>query len=166
MNFHLVWWLPRKVQNYTVKLLNTVHGATPPSPRQPCILFSLSIDCNSCNPQDKRGNAQHTTFSCAPHKTLTSQLGFPPEFRVTVYVRKWSGNFFHFHYGKGSGNPERFFSRKPEISGTLFRNSGSLRNSGTFRKFPECSGISFRKIGPEIFGTIGTRIKLKPLRLM
>ena len=33
-------------------------------------------------------------------------IGFPPEFRVTVYVRKWSGNFFHFHYGKGSGKPE------------------------------------------------------------
>ena len=69
--------------------------------------------------------------------------------------------------------PERFYFRKPEISGTLFRNSGSLRNSGTLRnvwKFPECSGISFRKfsgkIVPEISGTIGTRIKLKPLRLM
>ena len=76
--------------------------------------------------------------------------------------------------------PERFFPRKPEISGTLFRNSGSLRNSGTFRKFPEHYGtfrkfperygISFRKfsgkIVPEISGTIGTRIKLKPLRLM
>ena len=66
--------------------------------------------------------------------------------------------------------PERFFFRKPEISGTLFRNSGSLRNSGTFRKFPERYGISFRKfsgkIVPEISGTIGTRIKLKPLRLM
>ena len=36
--------------------------------------------------------------------------------------------------------PERFFFRKPEISGTLFRNSGSLRNSGTFRKFPERYG--------------------------
>ena len=65
--------------------------------------------------------------------------------------------------------PERFFFRKPEISGTLFRNSGSLRNSGTFRKFPECFGKSFRKfsgkIVPEISGTIGTRITLKPFSL-
>ena len=33
-------------------------------------------------------------------------IGFPPEFRVTVYVQKWSRNFFHFHYGQGSGKPE------------------------------------------------------------
>ena len=38
--------------------------------------------------------------------------------------------------------PERFFFRKTEISGTLSRNYGSLRNSG----------ISFRKIVPEISG--------------
>ena len=72
--------------------------------------------------------------------------------------------------------PERFFSRKPEISGTLFRNSGSLRNSRTFRNFrnvTERSGnirnvLEYRsgKIVPEISETIGTRIKLKPLRLM
>ena len=73
-----------------------------------------------------------------------SSLGFPPEFRVTVYVRKWSRNFFHFHYGKGSGKPP-FFFRKTEISGTLFQNYGLLQNSGTFGKFPEDSGISFRK---------------------
>ena len=44
------------------------------------------------------------------HKLLTKLLGFPPEFQVTVYVRKLSGNFFHCHYGKGSGISERFFS--------------------------------------------------------
>ena len=84
-------------------------------------------------------------------------LGFPPEFRVTVYVWKWSGNFFHFNYGKGSGKtgiperfPERFFFRKTEISGTLFRNYGS------FRKF---SGKSFRKF--PVSRTIGTMITLK-----
>ena len=63
--------------------------------------------------------------------------------------------------------PERFFSRKTEISGTLFRNYGSLRNSGTFRKFSERSGISFRKFSGKSFrkftvsGTFGTRITLK-----
>ena len=41
--------------------------------------------------------------------------------------------------------PERFFPRKTEISGTLFRNYGSLRNSGTYRNIvPEISG--FRNI--------------------
>ena len=79
----------------------------------------------------------------------STTLGFPPEFLVTVYVRKWSVNFFHFHYGKGSGNPEfrNDFFRKPEISGTLFWNYGTLRN-----RVPEnsglrnnCSGKRFRK---------------------
>ena len=66
-------------------------------------------------------------------------LGFPPEFRGTVYVRKLSGNFFHFHYVKGSGILNDFFYVN--------------------RKFPErCSGITerygivFRKI-PD-YGTI------------
>ena len=45
--------------------------------------------------------------------------------------------------------PERFFFRKTEISGTLFRNYGLLWNSGTFRNIvPEI----FRKIVPEISG--------------
>ena len=26
-------------------------------------------------------------------------VGFPPEFRVTVYIRKWSGNYFRKHSG-------------------------------------------------------------------
>ena len=59
--------------------------------------------------------------SLNPSKTrslLLLRLGFPPEFRVTVYVRKWSGNFFHFHYGKGSGKSFWKFSGK------------------SFRKFP------------------------------
>ena len=87
-----------------------------------------------------------------------TQIGLPPEFRVTVYVRKWSGNFFHFHYGKGSGKPEfrNDFFRKTEISGTLFRSYGSLRNSGNFRNIvPEI----FRKF--PVSGTFGTRITLK-----
>ena len=46
---------------------------------------------------------------------------------------------------------ERFFSRKTEISGTLFRNYGLLRNSGTFLNIvPEI----FRNIVPEIFRKI------------
>ena len=71
------------------------------------------------------------------HLKLCLQLGFPPEFRVKVYIQKWSRNFFHFRKF-----PERYFGI-----------------SGTFRKF---SG----KIVSEISGTIGIRIKLKPLRLM
>ena len=69
------------------------------------------------------------------HPKLSLILGFPPEFRVTVYVRKWSGNFFHFHYGKGSGKPE-------------FRNDFFFVK----RKFPErCSGITDRYGIPENF---------------
>ena len=75
------------------------------------------------------------------------KLGFPPEFRVTVYVRKWSRNFFHFHYGKGSGKSE-------------FRNDFRNDLFSVKRKFPErCSGISFRKF--PVSGTIGTIITLK-----
>ena len=72
--------------------------------------------------------------------------------------------------------PERFFfvNRKfPErCSGIPDRYGIPERSgiSGMLRKFPECSGISFRKFSGkivlEISGTIGTRIKLKPLRLM
>ena len=56
------------------------------------------------------------------------------------------------------------FFRKTEISGTLFRNYGSLRNSGTSRKFPVRSRISFRKFSDKsfrkfpVFETIGTII--------
>ena len=65
------------------------------------------------------------------------RLGFPPEFRVTVYVRKWSGNFFHFHDGKGSGKPE-------------FRNNFRNDCFSIKRKFPElCSGITDRYGIPE-----------------
>ena len=67
----------------------------------------------------------------------------------TEMIRK----FFPFPLWKWfrkTGIPERFFFRKTEISGTLFRTYRSLRNSGTFRKFPARSGISFRKIVPEI----------------
>ena len=66
----------------------------------------------------------------------------PPEFRVTGYIRKWPGIFFHFHYGKfqNSGlTPERLFIRKPEISRTLFRNFRRSRNI-----IPENSGTRFR----------------------
>jgi len=73
-----------------------------------------------------------------------SELGFPPEFRVTVYVRKWSGNFFHFHYGKGSGKPEYrndfrndFFSVKRKFpERCLELRIVSEYRSGNFR-FPE-----------------------------
>ena len=64
-------------------------------------------------------------------------------------------------------NSGTIFFRKTEISGTLFRNYGSLRNSGTFRKFPQRSGISFRKFSGKSFrkfpvsGTVGTIITLK-----
>ena len=68
-------------------------------------------------------------------------LGFPPEFRVTVYVRK----FFPFPLWKRfrkTGIPERFFFVK--------------------RKFPErCPGITDRYGIPERSGTIGTIITLK-----
>ena len=33
------------------------------------------------------------------HLKLCLQLGFPPDFRVKVYIRKWSGNFFRIHSG-------------------------------------------------------------------
>ena len=75
-------------------------------------------------------------------RNLYSLLGFPPEFRVTVYVRKWSGNFFHFHYGKGSGKPEfqndfrnDFFSVKRKFPERCSWNFPENR-SGNFR-FPE-----------------------------
>ena len=68
-----------------------------------------------------------------PINVKTAELGFPPEFRVTVYVRKWSGNFFHFHYGKGSGKPEfrNDFRNVPEYrSGNFPKNrSGNFRFS-------------------------------------
>ena len=54
---------------------------------------------------------------------------------VPVSIRKFTGIFFHFHYGKGpgrSGIPFRF----PDLSGTEFRN--------VFRKI---SGTTFRKPG-------------------
>ena len=81
-------------------------------------------------------------------------------------------NFFPFPLWKRfrkTGIPERFlerfFFRKKGISETLFRNYGSLRNSGiSFWKF---SGISFSKFSGKSFrkfpvsGTIGTIITLK-----
>ena len=62
------------------------------------------------------------------------------------YVRKWSGNYFHC--GKGSENPEfrndflNLFFPKPEISGTLFQNFGTVRNI-----VPESSGLGNNRTG-------------------
>ena len=91
-----------------------------------------------------------------------SRLGFPPEFRVTVYVRKWSRNFFHFHYGKGSGKPEfqddfqnDFFSIKRKFPEHCSRITDCYRipeRLGNFRKIPEYRSGNFRKIVPEISG--------------
>ena len=62
----------------------------------------------------------------------TFRVGFAREFRVTVYARKLSGIFFHFHYEKGSGNPEFRIN-----TGTTFLSVN--------RKFPEpCSVIPER----------------------
>ena len=68
--------------------------------------------------------------------TVRVSTGIPGYGLSTEMIRK----FFPFPLWKRfrkTGIPERFFFRKTEISGTLFRNYGSLRNSGTFRKFPE-----------------------------
>ena len=70
-----------------------------------------------------------------------SHVGFPPEFRVTVYIWKWCGIFFHYHYGKGSRNPEfwnDFFSVNQKFPECC---SGFLDRYG----IPERSGILFRK---------------------
>ena len=81
----------------------------------------------------------------------------PPVTRVSTGIPGYGlrtemiWKFFPFPLWKRfrkTGIPERFFFRKTEISGTLFLNYGSLRNSGTFRKFT-------------VSGTIGTIITLK-----
>ena len=112
--------------------------------------------------------------------------GIPERFPERFFPRKpeISGTLFRnvpeYHsgnfpvYGTLFRNVPEYRSGKFPVYGTLFRNSGTFRKFleryGTFRKFPERYGISFRKfsgkIVPEISGTIGTRIKLKPLRLM
>ena len=56
-------------------------------------------------------------------QVVKSRIGFSPEFRVTVYVRKWSRIFFHFHFGKGFGNLE-------------FRINSKTTFSSVNRKFP------------------------------
>ena len=60
------------------------------------------------------------------------------------------GNFFHFHYRKGSGNPDQFQNdfliRKPEISGTIFRNSETFQKIPVYGKIvPKFSGKRYRK---------------------
>ena len=71
--------------------------------------------------------------------------GFPPEFRVTVCVRKWSRNFFHFHYEKV---PENRNSGKPE-----FRNDFRNDFFPVKRKFPECCSRIMDRYGiPERSG--------------
>ena len=114
--------------------------------------FFLLICRNSCNCRELDSQAtwyiyflkvtENTYLHSNIWNPIWLDIGFPPEFRVPVYVRKWSGNFFHFHYGKGYGNPEfrndlrNDFFCKPIISGTLFWNYGTLRNS-----VPEKSGL-------------------------
>ena len=75
--------------------------------------------------------------------------------------------FFPFSLWKKfrtSGIPERIFSPKPEISGTLLRNYRTFKNSGTFQKFPECSRISFRKVSGKIVPKFsGTRYQNYPM---
>ena len=68
-------------------------------------------------------------------------LGFPQEFRVTVYVRKSSGNLFRFYYGKDSGIPKRFFF----VNRTF---PGISKGFGNFWNVPE---YRFRKNRYRIF---------------
>ena len=87
----------------------------------------------------------HISMNSVDNRVST---GIPGYGLRTEMIRK----FFPFPLWKRfrkTGVPERFFFRKTEISGTLFRTYGSLRNSGTFRNIvPEI----FRKIVPEISG--------------
>ena len=85
------------------------------------------------------------------YKEKELRVGFPPEFGVTVYLRKWHGNLFPFPLWKGS--------RKPEFRNDFWNDSFFVK-----REFPKrCSGITdrygipersgnFRKIVPEISG--------------
>ena len=95
---------------------------------------------------------------------IVSIVGFPPEFRVTVYVR----NFFPFpllRRFRNSGILDQFrndyFICKQEISGTLFRNSGKFRNivpeNSSLRK--NCSEISRKMFQKNVRNIINVKDK-------